>query len=398
MTVSSISRHRYLVVDDEEFIRALVARILETSGATDVRKASGGAEALGSIDAEGAPDIILCDLNMPGMDGIEFLRHLVERNYGGGIALISGEDKRILETAQQLGRAQNLNILGFLSKPVDAAQLAELIGRSEVGPESRRSRPGVSVKASELRAALAEDRIAVHFQPKVAVATRELVGVETLARWHDPERGFIPPDVFVAVAEANGLIDALTERVFSLAMRQGAAWRAAGLDLKVAVNVSMDNLNRLEFVDFAVGTIREAGMDPHQVVLEVTETRLIANVVVPLEILTRLRLKGIALSIDDFGTGHSSLEQLKRIPFTELKIDRAFVNGAQHNETARSILESSVVLAQRLGMTVVAEGVETEEDWDLVASLGVDLVQGYFVSRPLPPDDLPAWLAGWTQA
>ena len=111
-----------------------------------------------------------------------------------------------------------------------------------------------------------------------------------------------------------------------------------------------------------------------------------------------ITLKGIALSIDDFGTGHSSLEQLKRIPFTELKIDRAFVNGAQHNETARSILESSVVLAQRLGMTVVAEGVETEEDWDLVASLGVDLVQGYFVSRPLPPDDLPAWLAGWTQA
>jgi EAL domain-containing protein (putative c-di-GMP-specific phosphodiesterase class I) len=131
------------------------------------------------------------------------------------------------------------------------------------------------------------------------------------------------------------------------------------------------------------------------VVLELTETRLMTDAIKCLETLTRLRLKGFELSIDDFGTGHSSLAQLQRIPFTELKVDRAFVHGASRDEVARSILDSSLSLARRLGLRTVAEGAETQEDWDLVAALGVDLVQGYFVSRPLPGDRVPAWFEAW---
>jgi len=157
----------------------------------------------------------------------------------------------------------------------------------------------------------------------------------------------------------------------------------------------VDNLNRLDLPEYIVERAHHAGINPHHVVLEVTESRLMEDVVKPLEILTRLRLKGLELSIDDFGTGHSSMEQLKRISFTELKIDRAFVNGATHDKTARSILESSVTLAKALGMTTVAEGVEDQEDWDIVASLGVDLIQGYFVCRPLPGPDLQDWLSEW---
>ena len=332
---------------------------------------------------------------MPEMDGVEFLRHLVDREFRGGIALISGEDKRILQTAVQLGRAHKLNILGALSKPISPPALLEMLDQFGICRRERVSLIGVEVSPEELEAALSDGKLTAHFQPKVSVETRELIGVETLVRWIDADRGFIPPDSFISVAENAGLIDQLTDTVFSIAMNQGAQWVSAGLDIKVAVNLSVDNLGRLDLPEFVVNTARETGMDPHRVVLEVTESRLMADVVKPLEVLTRLRLKGLELSIDDFGTGHSSLEQLKRIPFTELKIDRAFVHGAGMDETARSILESSVTLAKKLGISIVAEGVEDQDGWDLVASLGVDLVQGYFVCRPIPGSDLQDWMSEW---
>ncbi|HEY9080289.1 EAL domain-containing response regulator [Magnetovibrio sp.] len=385
----------YLIVDDEEFIRTLIGRILEKIGGVNIRTANSGTGALATIDADGAPDIILCDLNMPEMDGIEFLRHLVERDFKGGVALISGEDKRILDTVAQLGMAQNLTILGALSKPITPAGLLELLQKFLNRAEARGPRAGVEVSAAELKAALDGGKLTAYFQPKVSVQTRQLVGVETLVRWIDVDKGFIPPDAFISVAENNGLIDQLTDTVLAVAMQQGGAWLENGLDLKIAVNLSIDNLNRLDLPEFIVAAAQGAGMNPHHVVLEVTESRLMQDVIKPLEILTRLRLKGMALSIDDFGTGHSSMEQLKRIPFTELKIDRAFVNGAGRDNTARSILESSVDLAKKLGMSIVAEGVEDQEDWDLVASLGVDLIQGYFVCRPLPGPDLQDWLSDW---
>ena len=394
-TNKAIAGYTFLVVDDEESIRTLVERILRKFGAEEISTATGVADALAIIDARGAPQIVISDLNMPEMDGVEFLRHLVDRKFSGGIALLSGEDKRILQTAVQLGRAHKLNVLGALSKPISPPALLEILDQFGSKRRERVSVIGVEVSGGELEAALNDGKLTAHFQPKVSVETRELIGVETLVRWIDEDRGFIPPDAFISVAENAGLIDKLTDTVFSIAMKQGSTWLGNGLDIKVAVNVSVDNLRRLELPDFFVNTAQETGMDPRRVILEVTESRLMADIVKPLEILARMRLKGLGLSIDDFGTGHSSMEQLKRIPFTELKIDRAFVNGASKDDTARSILESSVTLAKKLGISIVAEGVEDQDDWDLVASLGVDLVQGYFVCRPIPGPDLQDWMSEW---
>lgn len=167
---------------------------------------------------------------------------------------------------------------------------------------------------------------------------------------------------------------------------------AQGLDLKIAVNVSADSLVRLDLPELILDTADRCGVEPTRIVLEVTETKLMRDLKGPLEILTRLRMRGVSLSIDDFGTGHSSMEQLKRIPFTELKVDRAFVHGAAKDMSARAILESSVSLGRSLSMTIVAEGVEDQTDWDLIASIGVDVVQGYFVARPMPADEFEAWL------
>jgi EAL domain-containing protein (putative c-di-GMP-specific phosphodiesterase class I) len=172
-------------------------------------------------------------------------------------------------------------------------------------------------------------------------------------------------------------------------MTRGAHWSADGLDLKISINICADSLHRLDLPETVVDLASDS---PSNMILEVTEARLMADLRKPLEILAQLRMKEIGISIDDFDTGYSSIEQLKRIPFTELKIDRAFVNGAADDAAARAILELSVDLAKKLGMQSVAEGVETQEDWDLVASLGCDLVQAYFIAKPMPGDDLTVWL------
>ena len=169
----------------------------------------------------------------------------------------------------------------------------------------------------------------------------------------------------------------------------------AGLEIPVAINVSMDNLAALDFPDVVARLANEAGVGLNTVVLEVTESRLMKDARGPLEILTRLRLKRIGLSIDDFGTGHSSLAQLRDIPFDELKLDRSFVGGAARDPALRAIIESTLVMAHQLDMKVVAEGVEDRCDWDFLRGLGCDVAQGYFIGRPMPATELPAWRAGW---
>jgi EAL domain-containing protein (putative c-di-GMP-specific phosphodiesterase class I) len=178
-------------------------------------------------------------------------------------------------------------------------------------------------------------------------------------------------------------------------LRQARLWQDAGLRLHLAVNVSMDNLAALEFPDFVAHEADAAGVAASSLVLEVTESRLMKNPLAALDILTRLRLKRIRLSIDDFGTGHSSLAQLRDIPFDELKVDHGFVHGACKDASLKAIVEASLGMARQLGMQTVAEGVEDQADWDFLHSAGCDLAQGYFVARPMPAADLPGWIARW---
>ena len=179
-------------------------------------------------------------------------------------------------------------------------------------------------------------------------------------------------------------------------MQQAGDWLAQGITMKVSVNISVNSFTLPDFTDFLIETAQNEGMDLANVVLEVTETQVMDNALGILETLMRLRMKRFALSIDDFGTGNASMEQLKRIPFSELKIDRAFVYGAAQNAGARAILESSVTLAKSLKMDIVAEGAESREDWDLLASLGVHTVQGFYCAKPMKNEDLLAFLDTWT--
>ena len=332
---------------------------------------------------------------MPEMDGVEFVRKLVEHRYAGSLILVSGEDERVLKTAEKLVKAHGITVLGHLKKPVTPGGLSKLM-ETWAPPLTGQPRAGKKgYGADELRAAIANGELVNFYQPKVAVGTGKIVGAETLVRWRHSKDGLVFPDQFIGVAEANGLIDDLTQVVLTEALAQAKVWQEAQLDLRVAINVSMDNLSSLDFVEFIGRTTAEAGVPPQKVVLEITESRLMGDLRNSLEVLTRLRLKRFHLSIDDFGTGHSSLAQLRDIPFDELKIDQSFVHGAWKDETVRAMYDASLGLANQLDMEVVAEGVEDQEDWDFLHQTGCHLAQGYFIARPMPASDLPGWMKTW---
>ena len=379
-----------LIVDDDKFINNLTTRMLKKFGIEDVASAEDGQEGLRGVGVR-KPDIILCDLNMPGMDGLEFLRHLGEDKIESGIILVSGEDKRVLQTATQLAKAHHLNVLGSLQKPIKPAPLKVLLDRFDAQKSASKRGTIPLLPLEAVQHGLQTGCIDVFFQPKVTVPDRQLAGVEALVRWRTEDGRLIPPIAFLPVVEENGLIDDLTAQVFRIAVASAADWVKHGLNIKVAVNFSVDSLTRFDLVDFLVDTAREKGIDPDKLILEVTESRIMEEVTTPLEILTRLRIKGAGLAIDDFGTGASSMQQLKRIPFTELKIDRAFVAGAPTDDEARAMLESSIALAKKLELSIVAEGVETQEEWDLIEQLGVEIVQGYFIAKPMPAHELLDW-------
>ena len=381
-----------MVVDDEELMRDFLCMAVQKSGVGHVVSAGFGIDALDVIEQNPAHiDIILCDLQMPEMDGIEVIRHLANDGFAGGIVLVSGEDKRVLKTAENMAAVRGLNVIGSLSKPVPVHSIIAMMNKFAVS-EHKTSWAMPEVTADELDVAIRSGEIIAYYQPQIDIKSGRVKCVETLARWPHPERGMISPDVFIDLAERHDLIDPLTDTIIMQATRQGANWHKQGADINVAINISMNNLRHLDFPDRLNDMVSNAGMDIKKLVIEITESQLVKDLGTCLDILTRLRLKGPTLSIDDFGTGYASMEHLKEMPFEELKIDRAFVNGACKDDTARAILESSIFLAKQLEMTTVAEGVETSSDWDLVTALGCDVIQGYYIAPPMDADKLNVWL------
>lgn len=394
--MQNASKIKILILDDDTFMLKLLTRMLAKQGYTTVSACDNGRDALKRIDhSDTCPDLILLDLNMPDMDGIEFVRYLVDRNYHGNLVLVSGEDERMLKTAEKLVHAHKIPMLGYLHKPVNPEKLSELLQKWEPYSPDTPSDKKI-YEAAEIQSAISNHELVNYYQPKVSVATGDVIGVETLVRWHHPQDGLILPDRFIHIAEQHGLINDLTGLVLRQALAQAKIWHQNGQILRVAINVSMDNLASLDFQDLVVKLVAENGLPPQKITLEVTESQLMgSDTRIPLEILTRLRLKRFHLSIDDFGTGHSSMAQLRDIPFSELKIDQGFVHRAWMDDTLRAIYDASLSMAKQLGMEVVAEGVEDRNDWELLRQTSCDYAQGNFVSIPLLPADFSCWMEEW---
>jgi EAL domain-containing protein (putative c-di-GMP-specific phosphodiesterase class I) len=251
---------------------------------------------------------------------------------------------------------------------------------------------------ADLRDAIAHRQLLVFFQPKVDPVAGGVIGAEALARWRHPHHGLIPPDQFIPLAEHSGLIRPLTLHVLELALRQRAAWRQGGRDLNIAVNLSPNTLLDETLPEAVVRLLSHTGTPPAALTLEITESSLMADPDRSLATLNRLHALGVKISIDDFGTGYSSLGRLRDLPIHEVKIDKSFVQRAALDHRDRAVVRSTVQLGHALDLHVVAEGVEDEETYKFLFQEGCDIVQGYYLSEPLPGDEFTAWLKGATAA
>jgi EAL domain-containing protein (putative c-di-GMP-specific phosphodiesterase class I)/ActR/RegA family two-component response regulator len=385
-----------LLVDDDPFMLGMQSRMLRGMGYPMIGTAGSADVALMLLlNDPQAVDVVVCDLNMPGMDGVEFLQRLSTSAFRGSIILLSGEGARIMHTVQKLLAGGQLVILGTLEKPAGRVALRALLDSWRPLATAAQAVAVPSFTEAEVHTANRERQWVLHYQPKVDLRTGKLVGTEALVRWNHPEHGLVYPDRFIGLTEDYGAVDALTEWVLQEALDQLASWHSQGLAIHMAVNVSMENLRAPDFARRVRALMRHSYNSPQDLTLEVTESRLMSPSSAPLESLVRLRMQRFGLSIDDFGTGHSSLVQLRDVPFTELKIDRGFVHGARNNQIIRPILEGSIGIAKRMGMQSVAEGVETEDDWNLLREIGCDLAQGWFIGRPMPPDQVQQWIEQW---
>jgi len=384
-----------LVVDDHQIFLELIRRHLYRLGFDQVTTCISPIDALQMI--EEAPtrfDSLIIDLQMPALDGVSLLRHLSQVPFRGAVIITSSIDGRVLETAGRVGKALGLDIRGILPKPASPEKLLQLLGAArptvarDVAPEPQ--------YAPELIArGLQHGEFVPHYQPQISLADGRLIGVEALARWAHPRHGMILPGRFIRSAEESGLICELTLPLVARVLNQARAWEQAGLDITVSVNVAMASCLRPDFPDQLNVAIKQSGLERPNLVLEVTESRALDDTMAAYDIFTRIRLHRISLSIDDFGTGHSSLAQLRDVPFTELKVDQSFVKGAAADPTRRAILEASLTMAHKLGMRTVGEGVETLDDWALLRSLGCAAAQGFIIAEPMPGEQLISWIADW---
>ncbi len=389
---------RILVIDDEIDVGEFVSAAAQNMGfdCTVTTDAKTFLEKL-------TPDttLILLDLMMPEMDGIEMLRMLGERRHTAGIVLMSGSGKRIMESAGQLAQMLGLSVAGHLQKPFRLAELEEVFQKQaerEALPVTKKS-PRTVIQREELCRAIERDEFVLHYQPQIDIATGRVIGVEALARWQHPERGLIFPDSFIGRMEELGVIDQLGWIVASRGMSEvGQFTNGDGKVPMLSLNASVYSLHDLKFPDRIEALAEKHGVSPTNLTIEITETGLIKELSNTLDILTRLRMKQVKLSIDDFGTGYAMMQQLKNIPATELKIDRSFVEEMCSSDRDRIMIQKTIEMGHELGMQVIAEGVETQEQLDLLRLKGCDSAQGYLFSRPLPVKETVRWLETYRSA
>ncbi len=385
-----------LVVEDSAVQRAHLVGLLRGLGFGTVLEAADGNEALRALERAGGVPLflVLTDLEMPGMDGIELTCQLRERRLVQHLIVVSARDPRLLEIIESMGSEDaSFGLLGTLLKPVQPAALEQLLELAARAPGGAALAPDFVPTLDELAAALARHEFLPHFQPKVAIDSGQLKGVEALARWQHPQRGLLAPLYFIGPLEGSALMAEFTLAIVGQVLERMLAWREAGLPpLTVSVNLAADNLAERAFVDRLTALVLASGVAPAALVWEVTETSVMRQLSQSLTNLGRLRLMGFGLAMDDFGIGYSSMQQFARCPFTELKIDRAFVHGAAQRPNRQVVLKSALELGQRLGVHTVAEGVESEADWRLLRELGCDMAQGYLVARPMPAEELIGWM------
>ena len=384
------SHLRLLILDDDPLVGETVRMMAASVGAESAYCRT--ATAFFTQVSEWSPSHILLDLVMPGIDGVEVILRLAEMGCEATLIIVSGVDRRVLDAAQRSARQHQLPLAGALSKPFSRGALATLLETGSTTPKLKlvASFPNSTPSSDDLGRALAEGEISPVFQPKVRCSDGSLIGYEALARWTRGDTNICGPDVFVPLAERTGLAARLTEVISDRSL----AWLGgnfAAMSHTVAINIPAQCLQDDQSVRTIADACERYGVAPERVVLEVTESGAIDPDSGALDVLTRARLMGMKLSIDDFGVGYSSLVQLARMPFSEIKIDRSFVAELCHSSEAQAIVAAIIGMSNGLGMTTVAEGVEDLDTYMRLREMGCHAAQGYFIGRPMQASRAVAW-------
>ena len=390
-----------LILEDDDFQRQILVSILRTLGVNSIKEAGNGVQALEIIrGAQSKPiEVVLCDLNMPEMDGMEFLRHIGKEHHNIAVIITSALDSKLLVSVSRMTELHGIKLLGTIAKPVMLTTLKELLSKY-AKPENvpKETIIAKNLTADEILTGIKARQFEPHFQPKVDLATARLVGAEALARWLHPEHGVIGPNDFIPLLEQCGKLDELTFLMLEKAASVCLSLHKKGHIFTISVNLSLTSLSDTSLADRITKVVCEAGIDPQYIMLEITESAAMTDGAAALENLARLCMNGFSLSIDDYGTGYSSLQQLTRIAFSELKIDQSFVKDLSGNEALRIAVESSVDMAHKLHVKSVAEGVETLQDWNSLKRIGCDTVQGFYIAKPMPVSEFNEFIQKYKPA
>ncbi len=383
-----------LVIDDHRFQRSVVARMLKAIGIRRVLEADDGVGALSLVRAHRESlMLIVTDVDMPGMDGLEFLRRLAEEAPRTAVAIHSALDRTLLKSIEVMAAAYGVDLIGVIEKPVTEQALQAVIERA-VERTSSPKRIVANADAGQIATALKQHEFEPWFQPKVDLRSGRVAGAEVLVRWCRLHADPLPPDRFISMVRESGVMRSLTLGVAARSAEYLEQVAPRGKDFTLSLNVCPSLLDDPDFAGSLANVLLGAGAKPDEVVLEITESAAARNEGAALENLARLRMRGFELSIDDFGTGHSSLAKLVRAPFSELKIDGDFVLRLTTDPAARTLVESIIAIARRLGLRTVAEGIETNEQREILVDLNCDMGQGYLFAKPMAAADWLDWMQG----
>ena len=395
----NIQERHFLLVEDHDFQRRLLRRLLASLGAVHITDAGDGHAALAALENAARPvDICIVDLNMPGMDGMELIRHLAEARSKVAVILSSALERTLIASVETMARAYGVHLLGVMEKPATAQALRDLVALFAMRPQTRPRTGGAGMpepSLEELRTALATQQFEPWFQPKAELRSGEIHSAEALARWRHPERGMIPPNLFIPLMERHCLIDELTVQMVARTAEAWRIWASKGQHYRVSINLSPSSLSLPDYAEGLIRVLEQHEVPPRHIIFEVTESAAMSDLPHSLENLARLRMKGYGLSIDDYGTGYASMQQLLRIPFSELKLDRAFVTGTSGDHAKALLLSSALALAHELKLESVAEGVESPADWHFLKQLKCQYAQGYLISKPIPAAEFCSAVTAW---
>ena len=337
-------------------------------------------------------DVII--LGNPSKLSSDVLERIHNHQPNTNLVMFDADSKVNAQLLDQQARRLNVNLVSVLPLPCPPERLEAVVERLTTAAHEN-SADSAPMSVEEVSAALDAGKIQAWFQPKVRIADGIVTGFEALARWLEPDGSMLPPRVFIPSAEESEVIIPLTKKLISDSMIELSNWKRSKLELKVSINATVEVLDSENFVPWIEAQLKHHQLAPRSIIIEITESRVVGTASKVVENLTRLRQLGLGVSLDDFGTGYSSLLQLSRMPCSELKIDRSFVSGASDKEETAVLLGNSVRIGHGLGLNVVAEGVETRADWDAVARANVDEVQGWFVGRAQPSDNVIPWIEDW---